>query len=1118
MQHHREKYETEALKGIKQKLEHFIRKYYANRLIKGILLFTAIGLLYFLFTLFVEHLLWLGKTGRTVLFWLFVAVEVCLLYRFIAMPLLKMFRIQKRMDYKEASAIIGAYFPEVGDKLVNVLQLSESSAEYSERDRELLLAGIAQKSARLQPFSFHFAVDFKQNLKYVKYALIPFILIFIVWISGNINWFSDSYKRVVDYRTAYEPPAPFSFFVMNETLNGVASKPFELQVKVVGDVLPEDVGIHFNGQHYFMQKEGADRYKYVFKQPGENIGFYLSSGKVASRPYLLTVDAAPVMTGFEMQLRYPSYVGRTPDTLKGTGNATVPEGTEVVWTLDTENTAVAEWSSANTVIPFRKIKSIGDRDIFSAAHRLYGNTSYEITTGNEKLPDYESLGFDIRVVKDEYPEIVVKEVPDSTAMNGTGFAGQISDDYGFYGLTIKYYPEGEEKKVKEKKIAVTPGVNVFRFARAFPGDIRLSEGVSYTVYFEVRDNDALRGGKSSASSRFSYRVRTREEIEREVSAKQKEAINSMERTLGEMENREEEGREIRALNMEKEEKSFNDRQRIDNYLREQMEQEEMMKRFTRELEERLEQAPESEDPLEKKLLQERLERQHQELEKNKKLLEELKKVSDKIDREDMARRLEQLARSEQNGKRNLEQVLELTKRYYVTQNAARLQQELERMAGRQEDLAKDSTGGEELKKKQEELNKEFGLWSEELRKLEEDNEGLKKPMELGTDHKEEENIRKEQQGAVDDMEKSDRENAAKKQRSAAGQMKEMAEKMNAAMQEGEASSDMEDARVLRQILKNLVTFSFGQEDLMKFVNQLQSETPDLTGSIHEQHNLKEMFTHIDDSLFALSLRRPELSEQVNKELTEAHFNIDASLEQLAENEVYRAVASQQYSFTAANNLAALLGEVLDNLQQNMSMGSGSGSGEMQLPDIIQGQEELNEQMRLQMNGKEGKPGEEGEQKGEGREGEQDGDGEGEGEGESEALYEIYKQQQLLREALEKQLRDMEGTPGENDGQQLLKDMEHIEDALLREGMNEATMKQMLNLKHELLKLKDAAMEQGTESRRESRTGREDFERETVKPLPGAEEYLQGMEILNRQVLPLRQIYKDKVKKYFRNDD
>ena len=68
-----------SFKNIQAKLEAFIRRYYTNELLKGAILFFAIGVLYFLFTLFVEHVLWLNTSARAILFWLFVLVELALL-------------------------------------------------------------------------------------------------------------------------------------------------------------------------------------------------------------------------------------------------------------------------------------------------------------------------------------------------------------------------------------------------------------------------------------------------------------------------------------------------------------------------------------------------------------------------------------------------------------------------------------------------------------------------------------------------------------------------------------------------------------------------------------------------------------------------------------------------------------------------------------------------------------------------------------------------------------------------------------------------------------------------------------------------------------------------------
>jgi hypothetical protein len=102
--------QTEALEssnGIYQKLEAFIRKYYTNELIRGVVLFIGLGL-YFLFTLFVEYFLWLKPQGLFC-FGLCRCRSVTLL-RFIVFPIFKLLKLQKGIDYNEASIIIGSHF------------------------------------------------------------------------------------------------------------------------------------------------------------------------------------------------------------------------------------------------------------------------------------------------------------------------------------------------------------------------------------------------------------------------------------------------------------------------------------------------------------------------------------------------------------------------------------------------------------------------------------------------------------------------------------------------------------------------------------------------------------------------------------------------------------------------------------------------------------------------------------------------------------------------------------------------------------------------------------------------------------------------------------------------
>jgi hypothetical protein len=385
-----------------------------------------------------------------------------------------------------------------------------------------------------------------------------------------------------------------------------------------------------------------------------------------------------------------------------------------------------------------------------------------------------------------------------------------------------------------------------------------------------------------------------------------------------------------------------------------------------------------------------------------------------------------------------------------------------------------------------------------------------------------------------DQKKQNSKNAQKSQKKAAKKMMDMSEKMQSSMSGSGGEQMQEDVDMLRQILDNLVLFSFDQENLMNQFKSIDVNHNKYASYLRKQNNLKEHFEHVDDSLFALSLRQPKLSEQVNKEITEVYYNIDKSLAQFAESQIYQGVSNQQFTITAANNLANFLSDVLDNMEENMSMSPGKGGdGDMQLPDIIMSQEELNKMMEEGMKkGEEGKPKEgEGKKEGKGkRDGEQgengnkEGKGQngnktgGEGEGSSEdsnkLLYEIYQQQQQLREALEKRL-SKEGKGKNGNGDALVRQMENIELDLLNKGLTNQTLQKMMALKHQLLKLENATFQQGEDDKRESESNINEFFNKSNNQIPTAKQYFKTTEILNRQALPLQQVYKKKVQEYFK---
>ena len=125
--------------------------------------------------------------------------------------------------------------------------------------------------------------------------------------------------------------------------------------------------------------------------------------------------------------------------------------------------------------------------------------------------------------------------------------------------------------------------------------------------------------------------------------------------------------------------------------------------------------------------------------------------------------------------------------------------------------------------------------------------------------------------------------------------------------------------------------------------------------------------------------------------------------------------------------------------------------------------------------------------------------------------EIYKEQKQLREALQNELKK-QGIGGS--GQNALEQMKQIEKQLLNKGFKNETLHKILNVKQELLKLNSAIQQQGQDNKRNAENNIKNFSNQARPLSPALLEYLNSIEILNRQSLPLRSNFNQKVQEYF----
>lgn len=1131
---------------ILEKLEAFISRYYKRQLLQGVFTFLFFGGLLLLVIGGLEYFLWLGPTGRLILLWSGLLLEGFLLARQIVAPLLRLFRLRKGLTHKEGSRIIGEHFPQVQDRLVNLLELAENP-----RKSELMLAGIEQRSNQLKSVPFYQAVNLKEPLKYVRYALIPVSLAFLIWISGKGIDFLSSYQRVIQYNVAFEPPAPFRFELWDTALEALENRPVHIKIKTIGSVQPGEVRLVLNGAPFLME-DRLTHFEYLLRPPLEDASFYFEANGIRSREFTLRVLRVPVVDRFEMELNYPEYLNRPSQHIMGTGNAVVPEGTLINWRISAINTDTVRYMDQDTLVAAKRANNA-----FSVEKRWFRTLDYTISTSNLDVRDYDRLAYKIQVVRDEYPQIEVKMERDSMNPNVVYFGGTASDDYGLQQIEALCHLEGEPDNVQRVSLG-RPASNLEPFYYTFPSGLQWEGGKQYVVLFRAQDNDGIHGGKETVSRAFRISLLDQASLEQERLKYEKGILKNWEGIQQERQQSRADWESFMERQKERHEPGFNDKQELKGMVDRQLKQERLMEKFSRELSGSMDREPEK-GP-ESELLKERLERLEIEARKNAAMMEELQKVMDKIDREELQERLDEMGKNQESNQRSLEQLLELTRRYYVTQKAREIARRLEKLGEQQKELSEvndlKDIGGEN---EQEKLNEVFGQLRKELEDLEIDNAGLKRPLPWDRDLEKERSAEADQKGALESLkeqrakielnteDRKESEAADRKQKAAARKFRELAQNLQEQAMQAGNGENAEDAEMLRQILDNLVIFSLQEEELFDGIREREQGSLMRTGDIVRQQELRKMFEHVDDSLFSLSLRRPELSEQVNKQISEVYYNMDKGLESLGENQWYRGASYQQYVITAANELASMLAAILENMQASLKPGSGQGGGpDFQLPDIIQSQEQLQQNMQGSRPGSRNASGQEGEgeqestgqQRGEGQEsgpegsktenqgnrgesGKAGGDVDGSGEGNEmgyEELYEIYKEQQRIRGLLEQQLEDFISEADRELARRIAQEMERFENELLENGITERTEQRLNRIREQMLRLKNAALQQGETGERESRTNEQEFSSPILSRPEAFENQEKDVEILNRQALPLRLIYKNKVKRYFNEND
>ena len=503
-----------------ERLDAFIRKYYANKVIRGGLVFLSCLLFYILTVSVSEYYLYLPVWLKVSIVSVFAGLGGTALVVWVAIPLSKMWRLGTVISHEQAAMIIGKHFPEISDRLLNILQLKRHPDNNA--SRELAEASINQKISQLQVVPITRAVDFSKNKKYLPY-LLPLLLVGLFILIAAPSVFTEGSSRLLQPTRAFEKPAPFKFVVKNPQLVAARNSDFVLTVEAQGSVLPADAAIEIGDERIPMQPMENHTFQYTFRNVTEAVNFRFYAAGFSVCPNTLKVIQRPVLKAFKVTINYPAYIGKKNEVRNSLSDMTLPAGTTVGWTFVTEHTDAATihfGSGAAVVLP-------NSSSTFSYQYRFLNDTAYTVTLQNKDAVIADSFKYQVQVIPDQYPVIQMQQVKDSVSGKQILLTGTAGDDYGIIRATFNYEVSDNNKPVlkKSEPLKITAGV-LTPFEQYFDIEsLQLKPGQKVSYYIEAWDNDGVHGSKASRSEVMSYQMYDAKQIDSAINENSQQ-INS----------------------------------------------------------------------------------------------------------------------------------------------------------------------------------------------------------------------------------------------------------------------------------------------------------------------------------------------------------------------------------------------------------------------------------------------------------------------------------------------------------------------------------------------------------------------------------------------------------------
>ncbi len=934
----------DLVQNIRKRIQATIHRTNLADLTFGLILSAGLLAGIWLLSIAIEAGFWLGTTPRTVLFWALVVASGSVLVYFLLLPLLRLIGWLRNPSEETVASRIGAHYPEISDRMVNLLQLS--SGQRSGAPDAMVDGAVRMLGEQIQPVPFEQMETFGRARKITRFAFIPVLGVIVCLIAAPATFLSAS-QRLLSPGAYFAKPAPFQLLVEPGDTDLVKGESLSIVVRPAGNQLPRTLELSLNNtdedviDKIELSPDSTGAFRHTIINVRKSLRYQIKASPVTSQWYTAAITERPLVRGLQVSLTFPAYTGIPEQRLDpDVGDVTALPGTRVM--------VEAEVGGRNVEKGFLLFDD-GSQDslaingaVASGLFVLRREGAYQVVLRNEQdVENGDRIVYSLALLSDAYPSVALLEPEPLTDLSESmqvGMRLRILDDFGFSGLKLFYRlaesrfsnPEEvfrslalplanprqlDQEIIRNWSIAEETGLD------PVPGDV-----IEYFV--QVWDNDTVSGFKSARTDVQRLRFPSLAEQYREIEESQDEVESQMESLLQETESVQEQFQKLRDELRTKQDADWEDQRQFEQIQNRQEQMEAQVDELRRQIESVTQKMEEN------NLVSDETLEMYRELQKvveevnSPELRDALKKLQEAMESlnlQQLQQSLQEIEFNEQQYQQRLERTLDLFKKIRVQQGLEEAARRAEELARRQEQLAKE-TG--KL------MDEQAGKKPEEPAKQPEGKQG--DPNENTNPESGEQN---DDQGNKESNEST--RDLAGEQEKAGEEMKALEQKMEEVRKQMEAARNMpeqkmenlseqtrkqqlpekmqENSRQLRQ--NDLQKAQQGQQQMQQTLQQLQQELQQMQQQMQGnqmQVNMAGLRRALDDIL-TLSQRqeglrsdvrglspdspqfRPYAQRQV--ELSEGLSVVSDSLQQLARQIPQMSRSIQQQTGEALQDMA-----------------------------------------------------------------------------------------------------------------------------------------------------------------------------------------------------------------------